>query len=250
MDTSYIPVAFTAPTTGTWTAFRAINAHRRAVRDFDGSPLDDQDIRAVLAEAQLAPSSNNLQPYRLHWIKDPKLRGAVAAACHNQRAAGSASALIVLVASHAYSAQTLLDLAEHVEYCDELSEASRAYHRKQLKMLRRFGRIGQLWLWTPLMALVSWMMPAWMLLPLGPSRTRHWAVRNSLYAAQTLLLAAAAKGLDSCPMEGFSPHKVARLLNLPRGAIVPLVIALGRRTPDARIEPRWRVLFEQVVVEH
>lgn len=235
---------------GTWTAFRVINAYRRAVRDFDGSPVADEDIRAVLAEGQLAPSSNNLQPYQFHWIKDPALKREIAAACHNQRAAGSASTLIVLVASSALSKRSLNGLAEHVESCSALNEASRTYHRAHLKTLRRFGSIGEWSLWTPLMALASWIDPALMLLPFGPSCTRHWVARNSLFAAQTLLLAAAAKGLDSCPMEGFHARKVAQLLKLPRGAVIPLVIALGRRAPGARIEPRWRVPFDAVVVEH
>jgi nitroreductase len=238
------------PAVATWDAFRTINAYRRAVRDFDGSPIDDEAIRAVLAEAQLAPSSKNLQPYRFHWISDPHLRNEIAAACSSQRAARSASALIVLTASTTYWSHTLDGLEEHIEHCAELSEASKAYHRKELKFSRRFARVGKLWLWTPLMALASWIDPALMLLPLGSSRARHWAVRSSLYAAQTLLLAAAAKGLDTCPMEGFSARKVARLLKLPRGTIIPIVIAVGRRTPDARIEPRWRVPLEQVIVEH
>ncbi|WP_284322109.1 nitroreductase family protein [Dyella acidisoli] len=250
MNTSLAFASFSEPTVETWAAFQAINAQRRAVRHFDGGLVDDEDIRAVLAEAQLAPSSNNLQPYRLHWIKDPQLRGAVAAACQNQRAASSASALIVLVASTDYCAQTLDGLSEHIEHYTELSETSRAYHRKQIKTCRRFGYIGRLWLWAPLMALASWIAPVLTLLPLGAARTHQWAARGSLFAAQTLLLAATARGLDSCPMEGFNALKVARLLKLPRGAIIPLVIALGRRAPDARIEPRWRVRFDQAVVEH
>lgn len=250
MNSLPAPAPFTVPAMGTWATFQTINAHRRAVRDFDGSPVDDEDIRAVLGEAQLAPSSKNLQPYRFHWIRDPHLHKAVAAACNNQRAAGSASALIVLVASSDYGLRTLDGLSEHIEHSLDLSEASRTYHRKEIKLCRRFSYIARLWLWTPLMALVAWIAPVLTLLPLGPSRTRQWAARGSLFAAQTLLLAAAARGLDTCPMEGFSAPKVARLLKLPRGVVIPLVIALGRRTPDARIEPRWRVRFEQAVVEH
>ncbi|RDS85137.1 nitroreductase family protein [Dyella monticola] len=238
------------PVTDTWAAFCAINAHRRAVRDFDGGAVADEDMRAVLAEAQLAPSSNNLQPYQFHWIRAPHLRAQCAAACHNQRAAAGAWALIVLAVSNALCARTLDGWVEQVEVCPELDEASRAYHRKQLKIQRLFGRIAGISLWTPLMALASWIDPVLMFVPLGPSGMRHWATRNSLYAVQTLLLAIAAKGLDSCPMEGFSARKLARLLKLPRGTVIPVVIAVGRRALDARIEPRWRVPFDAAIVEH
>ncbi|HTV86826.1 MAG TPA: nitroreductase family protein [Dyella sp.] len=238
------------PSADIWSSFRTINAHRRAVRDFDGSAIADEDVRAILAEAQLAPSSNNLQPYRFHWIKDPALKREAAAACHNQRAAGGASALIALVADSALCRRSLDGLAGHIESCPGLGDASKTYHRTHLKTLRRFGSIGALPLWTPLMALACAIAPSCSMLPLGPSGTRHWAARNSLYAAQTLLLAAAAKGLDSCPMEGFHGRKLARLLKLPRGTVITLMVALGRRAPDARIEPRWRIPFDAAVLVH
>jgi nitroreductase len=51
-------------------------------------------------------------------------------------------------------------------------------------------------------------------------------------------------------MEGFSATKVATLLGLPRGSVIPLVIALGYRADDARIEARWRRPMTDVVVRH
>src|SRR5690349_19642512 len=83
----------------TWTTFRAINESRRAVRDFDDTPLADGDVRAVVAEALLAPSSGNLQPYRIHWVRDPATKAALARACNGQRAAASAPTLLVIEAS-------------------------------------------------------------------------------------------------------------------------------------------------------
>jgi nitroreductase len=64
------------------------------------------------------------------------------------------------------------------------------------------------------------------------------------------MLAATARGVDTCPMEGFSAVKVAQALGLPGGATIPLVIALGHRSSSAVIEPRWRRAFDDVVVVH
>ncbi|WP_246500193.1 nitroreductase family protein [Pseudomonas cyclaminis] len=64
------------------------------------------------------------------------------------------------------------------------------------------------------------------------------------------MLGAAAKGIDTCPMEGFSGSQVAKLLDLPRGAVVPLVIALGYRAENARIEDRWRNPISDIVISH
>ena len=71
-----------------------------------------------------------------------------------------------------------------------------------------------------------------------------------MLAAQTLMLAAAARGLDSCPMEGFDGPAAARALRLPHGATPVVIIALGHRTPDARIEPQWRRDGAAMVVRH
>lgn len=233
-----------------WDAFREVNRRRRAVRDFDGVAIPDDDVRAVLAEAVLAPSSGNLQPYQFHWVRDPERKARVAEACNAQRAAASASTLIVVTADPRIGRRTLSQHWRHLEASPASTAESRAYHRAQTNKFARFLRVAPWIVWSPVRALLASLAPTLALLPLGPSGIRNWAARNALYAAQTLLLAAAAKGIDSCPMEGFRAAKVARLLGLPRGAVVPLVIALGYRRGDALIEPQWRREPHEAVLEH
>jgi nitroreductase len=235
---------------GQWEAFCAINARRRAIRDFDGTPLSDGEVCDVLEQAMLAPSSGNLQPYRVHWIRDLATKAAVAAACDGQRAAASAPVLLVVAASIRIASETAALQVEYIETTARLGEGSKRYHRRQLATFRRFLRWGTLLLWNPVQAIMSAVVPAFTLLPLGSTAARNWAARSAVYAAQTILLAAAARGLDSCPMEGFNAMKVARILGLPRGTVIPVVIALGHRRFDGRLEPRWRRSFESAVVTH
>ncbi|KAA6459264.1 nitroreductase family protein [Acidobacteria bacterium AB60] len=230
-----------------WSAFQHINRSRRAVRHFDAAPLPDADVEAVLREALLAPSSNNSQPYVIHWLRDPAVLHAAAAACRNQRAARSASALLVFVAAPRFARDTLALFRDSLDSSPELSPQSRAYHCKQCKAAATFLRLAPSFLWTPLYLLLTALFPSLTLLPLGPQGIRNWAARNALFAAQTALLAASARGLDSCPMEGFNPRKLARLLGLQRGDVIALVLALGRRNPDARLEPRWRRPFSTAI---
>jgi nitroreductase len=98
--------------------------------------------------------------------------------------------------------------------------------------------------------LLSLFVPARALVPIGRAGITHWATRSTLYAAQQVMTAATARGFDTCPMEGFDPARVAKLLALPRGAVIPLVIAVGHRTPDAHLEPQWRRAFDDAVVVH
>lgn len=231
----------------TWAAFCQTNRRRRAIRDFDGAPLEDAVIRELLAEAQLAPTSGNLQPYQLHWLRDPAKKARVAEACEAQRAASSASTLIVVVTSRRLAVRTAEAQLHHVE-ASGLNDKSKTYYRAQLRKFRRFLGIAPLL--APLRLVLSLLHPARTLLPLGVSGVRHWTARSGLYAAQTLILAASARGLDTCPMEGFDAAKVAGLLDLPRGSVIPIVIALGRRRSDARVEPRWRRPLAEAVIEH
>jgi nitroreductase len=235
---------------GCWTAFCAANQERRAIRDFDGTPLSDDDVRAILEQALLAPSSGNLQPYQLHWVRDPAMKATVAAACGDQKAAKTAATLLVVAAAIETAVDTAAAHLAYVEASAELDEKSKHYHRRQHATGRRFLRLASMAVCAPVHALLSLLYPPFTLLPIGPAAVRHWVARSSIYAAQTLMLAAAARGVDSCPMEGFNARKVAKILQLPRGTVIPIIVALGIRRIDARLEPQWRRPFDKAVVVH
>lgn len=236
--------------TTAWDTFDRINQRRRSVRHFDGRAVDDADMQAILQAAQLAPSSGNLQPYTLHWVKSPAQRTAMKAACNGQRAADAAGAFVVVVADVGAALAANDAYKAFVEGDAGFDAAARAFHARQHKTFGLFLRIAQLPLLTPFVWLASLVWPVLSLLPVHPRGVRHWCARSSIYAAQTLLLAAAARDVDACPMEGFDARKVAKLLALPRGAMVPVVVALGHAAADARAEKRWRRPFEDAVVVH
>jgi nitroreductase len=233
-----------------WDAFQATNRFRRAIRKFNSTPLPEEDVCALLAEAALAPSSGNMQPYELHWIRESALKASIALACNGQKSAATAAELVVVVASPALGKRTAMAQLEHVESSSALGPDTKAYYRKQIGMFQKILGVGASALWSPLLLIAALIRPTLSLLPVSHIGSRHWAARNAIFAAQTLMLGAAAKGIDSCPMEGFSASKVAKLLGLPRGSVIPLVIALGYRADDARIEERWRRPMVDIVVTH
>ncbi|MFN7040146.1 MAG: nitroreductase family protein [Acidovorax temperans] len=226
-----------------------MNRFRRAIRKFGPSSVSDTDIQELLSEAALAPSSGNLQPYQMHWIRDPSLKAEIALACNGQKAATTASTLIVVVASPALGRKTAADQLAYIDASASLVSNAKTYHRKHIAKFQKILGIGSSAVWTPLVGLLAMVRPGLSLLPIGHIGSRHWAARNAVLAAQTLMLGAASKGIDTCPMEGFSATQVARLLGLPRGAVVPMVIALGYRADDV-LEDRWRRQVEDMVVAH
>lgn len=79
-------------------AFEALVRGRRSVHAFDPAPIADEDVRASLELALLAPSSFNLQPYEFVRVRDPERRRELARLCLGQRPAQTAQELIVCVA--------------------------------------------------------------------------------------------------------------------------------------------------------
>jgi nitroreductase len=232
--------------TAYWEHFKAINSNRRAIRDFKNEQVPDQDIKDILNEVFLAPSSANAQPYEIHWIKNPELKAKIAKACNGQRAATSANTLFVFVSGTHIVKKSLRDYATYTEN-SSLSEKSKVYNRKIFITLNRFLKFAPIIFWTPLVALFSTLIPALSLLPIGTIGVRQWLSKNSIFAAQNLLLATVAKGYDACPMEGFNAQKIASILRLPYGAVIPVVIAIGKKSDDAVVEPQWRRPFEDTV---
>jgi nitroreductase len=51
-------------------------------------------------------------------------------------------------------------------------------------------------------------------------------------------------------MEGFDKKRVKKLLSLPRGAEVNMIVSVGRGTEKGIWGPRYRLPFEDVVKKH
>jgi len=60
------------------------------------------------------------------------------------------------------------------------------------------------------------------------------------------MISMAAIGYDTCPMEGSDTFRIKKLLQLPSGAEVTMVIGCGVRDPEGVYGPRFRVPFEEV----
>ncbi|WP_052306925.1 nitroreductase family protein [Chitinophaga pinensis] len=116
-----------------WTYFQTLNANRRSVRDFTGEPIPDKDMQDILEAAMLAPSSANSQPYELHWVKDPVVKALVAKACNSQRAAMTATYLVVIVASKKITRNAINRQLDYISGTDKMDERTKAYHLKNMK---------------------------------------------------------------------------------------------------------------------
>ncbi|NKB16028.1 MAG: nitroreductase family protein [Sphingomonadales bacterium] len=186
---------------------------RRAVKHFDPTFMMPADHEAQLLDlARQAPTSFNLQNWRLVNVKDQALRSEIRAAAWDQAQVTDASLLFVFAA----------DL--------------RAHERDPARYWVDAPREAQdilVPLITPFYADRPWL-------------ARDEGMRSVGFAAQTIMIAAKALGYDSCPMIGFDLDAVSRLVRVPADHAIAMMLAVGRSTKPAWPKPGFIPLSEVV----
>jgi len=228
--------------------------YRRAVRNYDPSkPIDTNIVKTCIKQATLAPSSSNMQLWEFHHITAPEIKKKLAAYCFNQSAAKTALELVVVVTRKdlwRQRRQANLDYLDTVYGKKPVSEQSRRekFAKNYYKKLMPFTYFDILGILGWLKYIVFWF--------LGLFRTVYREVRSkdirvvahksAGLAAQTFMLSMAAYGYDTCPMEGTDTKRIKKLLKLPYGAEINMVISCGIRLPEGVYGDRFRIPFEEV----
>jgi len=223
---------------------------RRAIRAFEAVDIPPSTRDLLLQSARQAPSSFNMQPYRLYWVESPAQREAVARLCMGQNPAQTASALVIAVADIGSLRSTAQLQSAWMRQSGFSIRKIREYERTA-----RIGRIifapGPLNLFAALKKTLFRLLHALKTIGLPPV-TRHdvfkWAGKSTALACQNLMIAAEVLGLHSCPMEGFDGPRLARYLGLsPKNHEIVMVIALGRKPCNYIAQPQWRRPLETTV---
>lgn len=76
--------------------------NRRSVRQYNGRPVTDQQIAALIEAARLAPSGTNKQPWDFIVVKSEEMRRRIAAIDHDQKWMLTAPVFIVCVGNEKY----------------------------------------------------------------------------------------------------------------------------------------------------
>ena len=223
---------------------------RRAIRSFEPMdiPVSARDL--LLQSASQAPSSFNMQPYRLYWVESPVPRDAVAKLCLRQNAAQTASALVVAVADIGSFRLTAQMQAAWMRESGFSERKIRDYERTA-----RIGRIifmsGPLNLFGILKKALFGLVHAVMKTgspPVTRSDAFKWATKSTALACQNLMIAAEVVGLNTCPMEGFDGRRLAHYLGFSRKHHeIVMVIAIGKKSPSYVAQPQWRRPIEATV---
>jgi len=72
--------------------------NRRSIRKYRSDEISQQDLNEIFEAVQLAPSANNLQPWKFILIRNDKKKRLIAQACAGQEFIGEAPVVVVACA--------------------------------------------------------------------------------------------------------------------------------------------------------
>ncbi|MFT7463868.1 MAG: nitroreductase, partial [Pseudohongiellaceae bacterium] len=159
---------------------QALN-ERRSVKSYDPQHvISDAELRKLFEMVVRSPSSFNLQHWRFVLVRDAGRREKMQVACYGQSHVGECSVDVVVCGK----------LDAHEDAAQAWADAPSDVISKMVPMIGGFYATNE-------------------------QLKRDEAIRSASLAAMSLMLMARSMGLDTCPMIGIDPKKVAELIELP-----------------------------------
>ena len=192
--------------------FSEVIQQRQSIKSYQpDKKISDAELKELMQEVVLSPSSFNLQHWTFIAVRDNRLREKIQAVAWGQEQVMTCSVLLVVCGKlDAY--QDASEIYKNVP--EEIRE-------KVLPLINDFYE--------------------------GKDQLqRDEAIRSASLAAMTLMLAAHNRGWGTVPMIGFDPEAVSKLVNLKPNYIPVMMMALGYKQDDPK--PRaYRRPIEEVV---
>ena len=172
---------------------------RHACKAFDASrKIPDSDVELIVDAIRLAPSSYGFEPWNVIVAQSEDLRNAVKAFAGNNAARFDASHFLI------FTAKTGLQITRKGGHIDHILRDVRDLDDDEAADFKAF--------WN------KWAERDFKLITADV--VHQWAARQAYIALGGAMLTAAERGIDSCPIEGFSIDGVREILT-ERGLIDP-----------------------------
>jgi len=168
------------------------------------------DISAIVNAIIQAPSSFGLQPYKVLIVKNKELKEKLVAVSYGQAQVQECDTLFVFCARTDIKAR----IEEYI--LANNAEAMRG-------MMMDFANN----LKDPV----------------------AWSSKQAYIALGFALAATTEKKIASCPMEGFLPNEVAKVLDLPENLVPCVYLAVGEKAETEENMPRFRFPESDIIVE-
>lgn len=159
------------------------------------------DITPIKSAILNAPTSYGIQPFHVIAITNPKIKSSLKEACHNQAQIEESYCLFIFCAIN--------NLEERINQYVEQS----GYVNKKESMLKYIAKLPN---------------------------SLEWAKRQAYIALGFGMAAAMELNIASCPMEGFKPEAVSKVLKLNDNLKPCVLLTVGNKKDDYELEKRFR----------
>jgi len=197
--------------------------NRRSVFAFDADKnLDDNLLHKIINKSVLAPSSYNLQPWRILAIKSKEMRKKVYdKACSQQKVLDAPVLLVILGDKEGYLRKNpAWEIKKKLGKVDE---------EKINKIIKHNDNVTYN----------------------TSDKKLAFAIRNSSLLAMSIMFTAKAFGVDTHPMIGFKPEKIREIFELEDNIEINMLISVGYHDQSHKIKPREeRLDYDQIVTEY
>jgi nitroreductase len=214
-----------AYTTSEWSAqdvaacVSSVMRARRSVRAFKPQPLQRDLVRAILEDAAAAPSGANIQPWRVHAVSGA-VKDELASAIVDAFRAGKASAPAHFPDPLPDVFHTrLLDFG--ARYYGSLGIDRNDTSARMRQTEQNFSFFGA---------------PVGLIFSIDRRLKPHSWIDLGLFA-QNVMIAAKARGVDTCPQVAFAQFHdpIARRLQLPAEEVTAFGMSMGYGDPEAPV---------------
>lgn len=186
---------------------------RRSINYFEPDiEISEEKIRELISIANLAPSSFNLQPWRLIVVNDKERKKALRKCSFDQPKVEEASAVLIMIAD---PDAVEMNAEKAMQSWTELGYIK---SDEQKEMYR--GMMGQLY---------------------GEKDSLQrtvFAVKNTSLFAMNFMTAARGLGFETHPMDGFDDSCIKKEFGIPEDKIIPMLIAVGFLKKGIALLPR------------
>jgi len=228
--------------------------YRRSVRRYKNLSIDPDKVKHCIELATLAPNSSNMQLWEFYHITDPETLKKLSVACLNQESATTAQQMVVFVTRQDLYRKRANKMME-LETQNVRRNSPKEKQEKRIKTWEMYyGKVIP-FLYSRFLGILGMVRKILMNI-VGIFRTITYQVsendmrvvvhKTCALAAQTFMLAMASESYDTCPMEGFDGRKVKRILELPMGAEINMIISCGIRDEHGVWGDRMRIPFDEV----
>jgi len=198
-------------------SFSAVIHERRSVRSYDPNfQISREELKELLGEAQLAPSSSNLQSWRFLVIDTQPVKEKLLPIANSQQQVADASAVVVLLGDlESYrKAETIFNRAYEQGFMPE--EVKNTMVERTVKSYSALPR----------------------------ETAKQIVYTDGGLVAMQFMLAAKARGYDTVPMGGYNAAKLVEAFGISERYVPIMLIAVGKALNPGR--PSARLTVDEV----